>query len=167
MAYENLYSDDGRQYLQMMQDNISRMSGKSGNCKNLMISLVVGMLALGCSIEELNGWIILALIPIFVFWHLDVFYLQLERKMRNRELDFILKSQKDNEEEYKKALFNFAPMKKEKLSIEEKSQGFVLTNNRMFSKSIASFYGGFLALVIVISVLINWECIILCLSCTK
>lgn len=153
---ENLFTDDDRQYLQMMQDNITRMASNSSNCKTWMITLVAGFCAIGCSIEALNGWIFLAVAPVIVFWYLDTFYLELERKMRNRELDFIIKAKASHRsDEYKAALYDFEPLKKEKLTPEEKEQGFVLTNDSMFSESIRSFYLWIIIVILAISIVLN------------
>lgn len=162
---ENLFNDDDRQYLQMMQDNITRMASNSSNCKTWMITLVAGFCAIGCSIEKLNGWIVIAVIPVIVFWYLDTFYLQLERKMRNRELDFIIKARTSHtSEDYKSALFNFAPLKKDSLTSEEEDQGFVLTNNRAFSKSIRPFYLWIIIVIVAISIVLNFKDITSCIT---
>ena len=65
---ENLYNDDDRQYLQMMQENIERMAANSSNCKAWMVTIVSAMMALQCSVEALNGWILLGVLPIVLFW---------------------------------------------------------------------------------------------------
>lgn len=158
---ENLYSDDDRQYLQMMQENITRMASNSSNCKNWMVTLVAGFCAISCSIQQLNGWIIFAIAPVIVFWYLDTFYLHLERKMRNRQLDFIIKMRTSyGSDEYKKALYNLAPMKMEALTEEQKAQGFVLTNDRAFSESIKNFYLWFIGVTFVISIVLNFTMIV-------
>ena len=74
-----------RQYLEMMQGNIERMATNSSNCKAWMVTIVAAVMALQCSIDALNGWILLGIFPVVLFWYLDVFYLHLERGMRNRE----------------------------------------------------------------------------------
>jgi len=164
---ENMYNDDGRQYLQMMQENIARMAANSANCKNWMVTLVAGMLAISCGISALNGWILLTLVPVLVFWYLDTFYLELERKMRNRQLDYILKVKKNDSDGVKDALFCFAPLKKEKLTKEEESLGYVATNDRAFSASIAPFYCSILVVVLIVSFVLNFEEIttVLCKLC--
>ena len=77
---ENVMNDDDRQYLMMMQENITRMAKNSANCKTWMTTIVTAFFALGCRIEELNGWMLFSFIPVFIFWYLDTFYLQMERK---------------------------------------------------------------------------------------
>lgn len=153
----DLYSNDDRQYLQMMQDNIARMANNSANCKTWMVTLVAGLCAIGCSISKLNGWIFLTIIPVVVFWYLDTFYLNLERKMRNRELDFIHKMKNDyGFDAYKNALYNFSPLTLENLSEEEKNNGFVDTSDRAFSMSIFPFYFMMIVAIIIITIVLNW-----------
>ena len=157
---DTLYSDDDRQYLQLMQDNIVRMANNSANCKNWMITLSAGFLALSCSINELNGWLILAIVPVFVFWYLDTLYLEMERKMRNRELDFIIKAKSGDFDAYKAALYNFAPLEKKNISEDEKEQGFVLTNDRTFSKSVQPLYLCFILLIVAVEAILNFQTIV-------
>lgn len=80
----NLYNDDDRQYLQMMQNNIERMAANSANCKTWMVAFVTAFMALGSSFAVARYWLLLGIIPILLFWYLDTFYLHLERAMRNR-----------------------------------------------------------------------------------
>ena len=159
----NIFSDDDRQYLQMMQDNIARMANNSANCKTWMVTIVAGLCAIGCSIKDMNGWIFLAIIPVVVFWYLDTFYLQMERKMRNRELDFILcrKNIETPDDNYLKALYNFSPLEKDELTDEEDNAGFVKTNCRYFSKSIAPLYFGIIFVIILISIILNVDSLIM------
>ena len=155
---ENIMNDDDRQYLMMMQENITRMATNSANCKTWMTTIVSAFFALGCSINELNGWILFSFIPVLIFWYLDTFYLQMERKLRNRELDFLIivkEGLRDNR--YTDALYNFSPLKLDSITDEQKAKGFVQTNNRWFSKSIAPFYGGVLAAILAISVVLNFN----------
>lgn len=156
---KNVYNDDDRQYMQMMQGNIERMAANSSNCKAWMVTIVSAMMALQCSVEALNGWILLGVLPIVLFWYLDVYYLQLERGMRNRETVFmnILKSGK--QDGYQDSLFDFMPImiKKKDLRDEMKRQGLVATNDRWLTKSVVPFYGVTLVAVVIISAVLNWD----------
>lgn len=168
---ENLYNDDDRQYLQMMQENISRMANNSTNCKTWLITIVAAMLAIGCNIEALRCWLLLTLVPIIIFWYLDTFYLRLERGMRNRQSDFINKVRaiyqlpanvREDERqklmfEYHEALYDFSP-KKDKT--DDKTKGFVSTLNQLFSKSVLPVYGTLLFVEIFITIILNWKVII-------
>lgn len=53
---DNLYNDDDRQYLEMMQGSIERMATNSSNCKAWMVTIVAAVMALQCSIDALNVW---------------------------------------------------------------------------------------------------------------
>lgn len=164
------YSDDDRQYLQMMQENITRMATNSTNCKTWAVTIVAGFLAIGTSVDELNGWLVLALLPVFGFWYLDTFYLHLERGMRNRQKDFLNKvrtllsldsnadEQKKNNaiSDYNAALYNFTPLMSDS---DDNAKGFVSTIDRFFSKSMNPFYGAMSCCVVIIILIVNWQSI--------
>ena len=155
----NIYNDDDRQYLQMMQGNIERMAANSSNCKAWMVTIVSAMMALQCSVEALNGWILLGVLPIVLFWYLDVYYLHQERGMRNREMVFMNILKSGIQDGYGDALFYFKPLmiKKSDLKDEMKRQGLVATNDRWFTKSVIPFYGVTLVAVVIVYVVLNWE----------
>lgn len=135
---QDLFSNDDRQYLQMMQSNIERMATNSANCKTWMVAFVTALMALGSSsIAAARYWLLLGIIPILLFWYLDTFYLHLERAMRNRERDFLNKVAAGDDNGYRVALFNFKPMMVKK---EDAKDGLVATNDRWFSESTAPFY---------------------------
>lgn len=155
---ENILNDDERQYIMMMQENITRMATNSANCKTWMITIVTAFFALGCRIDEHNGWILFSFIPICIFWYLDTFYLHMERKLRNRELDFlIILKEGIHDDRYKAALYNFSPLNMYSITDEQRVKGYIRTNDRWFSKSIAPFYGGVLVAILAISVVLNFN----------
>lgn len=123
---ENIFNDDDRQYFEMMQGNIERMANNSANCKTWMLTIVSALMALQCSIDNLDKWIILTMLPIFLFWSLYVYYLHLERGIRNRQTAFIYMFKSNKLEEYKNALFNFIPymIKKKNLTEENNNKGW-------------------------------------------
>ena len=153
-----ILNDDERLYLSMLQGNIERMAGNSSNCKSWMVTIVSALMALQCTINALNGWILLGILPILLFWYLDVYYLHLERGMRNLETVFLNMFRDEDFEKYDKNLFNYKPymIKKKDLTKEQEGQGLVATNDRWFTKSVISFYGITLVAVILISVVLNW-----------
>lgn len=155
---KNNFNDDERQYIEMLQGNIERMAGNSSNCKSWMVTIVSALMALQCTINALNGWILLGILPILLFWYLDVYYLHLERGMRNLETVFLNMFRDEDFEKYDKNLFNFKPymIKKKDLTKKQEGQGLVATNDRWFTKSVISFYGITFVAVILISVVLNW-----------
>lgn len=68
-------------YLQMIQSSIDRMSTTSAVFKGFCATIVAGISAI--SFSEINKWVLLlAIAPIFCFFILDIYYLQLERRFR-------------------------------------------------------------------------------------
>lgn len=157
------YTEDERQYLQMMQSNIERMANNSANCKTWLVTIVSGFLAIGCNVSALNGWILISLLPIILFWYLDGYYLSLERGLRNREKDFFYKIDSTNGD-YKKALYNFTPLPMSALSQEDISKGYVKTTNLWWTKSVCPFYITIIVVVLLITAILNrsFICVLLC-----
>lgn len=151
----NMYSDDGRQYLQMMQDNIARMASNSANCKSWLMALISALFAIGASIDALQGWIFFTVVPVIMFWWLDAYYLKLERGMRNRQKLFIniVSNSTSTEDEYVAALFDFRTFNLDK---PDKQAGLVSTKRVAWTESILPFYVPVLIVVLVISTLITF-----------
>ena len=150
---DNIYNDDDRQYLQMMQENIARMAGNSANCKTLLITLVCALITLAVTIQSLNNWIWFSIFPILMLWQLDAYYLKLERGLRNRERDYIniVRSTTFNEELYRAALFNFKTL--EALE-DDKEKGLVSTRNLEWSDSVCPFYSVVFGIALIASLIV-------------
>lgn len=152
------YETQDLQYLQMMQENITRMAGNSANAKTWLVTIVTGFFAIGCSIKDLDWWLLLAIIPIVVFWYIDAYYLSLERALRNREQIYInlmnsLESTGDNLiDEKQNTLFDFRP-----LFMDNDDDDFKLKKTKcmMFNKSVCPVYLIMLFLIIVATVVTN------------
>lgn len=159
---KNILNDDDRQYIEMLQGNIERMAGNSANCKTWMVTIVSALIALQCSIDDSNWWILLGILPIVLFWYLDVYYLHLQRGMRNLETDFWNMLRDKDLEKYEIKLFNFKPymIKQKDLTEEQIRQGLVATNDSWFTTSVFLFYGMSLFSVVIISLALNWAKII-------
>jgi hypothetical protein len=79
-------------YLEFIQANIARMGQNSFHMKGWAITLIAALLALfvSSSTESTSGnslYIYIAIMTTFVFWLLDSFYLQQERKFRGIYID--------------------------------------------------------------------------------
>jgi hypothetical protein len=160
---ENIYNEDERQYLQMMQDNIARMANNSANCKNWMVMIVAAIFAVSCGLTEMNWWLLLTLLPIVLFWRLDAFYLRLERGMRNRLRLFLNIVHSDNMDfqKYNIALFNFRPYPLDKeLTEVENRHYYTSTKGCWQSESILPFYLTAIVVVLIIVVVLNWNGIV-------
>ena len=147
------YTEDERLYLQMMQSNIERMANNSANCKTWLITMVAGFMALSVGINELHWWLLIALVPIGVFWYLDSFYLSLERGMRNRQKDFLNKQPSEGTE-YNDALYNFKPLPKDN---DDSARGFKKTKSVWTSKTVLPFYLILMLIIIAVTLIINWQ----------
>lgn len=99
----NIMPDGKKEYLQMLQEPICRMSTISAIFKGFAATIVAGISAI--SYETTNVWILaLSFLPVFAFAILDVYYLKLERKFRflfeqvrldKHEVDFSMKLTSD------------------------------------------------------------------------
>ncbi|GHT29154.1 hypothetical protein AGMMS49574_05050 [Bacteroidia bacterium] len=95
-------------FLEMIQGVINRMASNSFLLKGWAVTLLAGIFALAAKDSNFSFFLI-AYIPIILFWFLDSYYLQLERKYRvlyNRateilpeQIDFKLNPPKSNEKE--------------------------------------------------------------------
>lgn len=152
------YETQDLQYLQMMQENITRMAGNSTNAKTWLVTIVTGFFAFGCSITDLDWWLLLAIIPIVVFWYIDAYYLSLERALRNREQIYInlmnsLESTGDNLiDEKQDTLFDFRPLF---MDNDDDDLKLKKTKCMMLNKSVYPVYLIMLFLIIIASVVIN------------
>lgn len=73
--------DGKKEYLQMLQEPICRMSTISAILKGFAATIVAGISAI--SYASTNVWILgLSFLPVLAFAVLDVYYLKLERKYR-------------------------------------------------------------------------------------
>ncbi|MEF1256946.1 hypothetical protein [Vibrio sp. M260112] len=68
-------------HMEMIQGIITRMNSNSFQIKNWAITLVSALMALYGSTNN-SKFVFVALLPIVIFWFLDAYYLQQERKYR-------------------------------------------------------------------------------------
>lgn len=102
-------------YLEAIQRVIDRLSNTSFILKGWAVSLVAGLMALVAN-DTNQGYVLIAYIPIAVFWFLDAYFLMMERQYRdlfkeNTDLSlklefFSIKRRKGNLDLYARALFS-------------------------------------------------------------
>ena len=73
--------EDKRQHLEFIQNVITRMNANSFQIKGLAITLITALLAIYASIKNVT-FIFVGILPLLLFWFLDSYYLQQERKFR-------------------------------------------------------------------------------------
>ena len=152
--------DADRLYLQMMQDNITRMATNSANVKTWLVTIVAAFFAISCNIDDFDYWLLLAIAPICVFWYLDAYYLNIERGLRNREQRFInickgiylddeeastLRTKED-------AIFVFKTLAKEQ---NNKKLGYVKTGCMLFNSSVWPVYIIMISIVMLVTAITN------------
>lgn len=92
-------------YLELIQNVISRMNANSFKIKGWMITVLSALLALYANGKN-DLYIYLAIVPILLFWILDAYYLQQERKYRKLYEDII--SEESNVQLFKMSTENYA-----------------------------------------------------------
>jgi len=70
-------------HLEFIQSAISRMAGNSFQMKSWNVALAAAAIGFAAAKDSHPKAAMLALIPSFVFWMLDAYYLLLERAFRN------------------------------------------------------------------------------------
>ncbi len=152
---ENLFQyRESEQYINLLQENITRMANNSANCKNWLVAIIAGSLAISFSNDSTN---LVSQVLYFLKWitglffFLDCLYLGIERDFIKMEKVFVnlCKSQKSNIEDVKKMLMSFSAT----INIEEKvTDGCQIKLRKlmkqlkgalcaMFSWSTTPFYG--------------------------
>jgi hypothetical protein len=100
-------------YVELLQRNIDRMANNSANCKNWLVAIVTGALAISFSQDavacDMHILIITLMIAVtLLFYFMDCYYLGLERRFKNAEKLFVAECKKDdNETNIKLLLMSF------------------------------------------------------------
>jgi len=98
--------DDAKiKYLEMIQGVINRMAANSFSLKGWGVTLATGIFAIAASKDANVLLLTVAYIPVLLFWFLDSYYLQQERKFRLVYKNAVKTDPKD-------IVFNLAPPKK-------------------------------------------------------
>lgn len=145
----NFNDNDIRQYIQMLQDTINRMASNSSSCKSWMLTLVTALLALYVSANELRQYVWLIVIPVFMFWGLDFYYLLLENRFRNHEKEFVRQVSLSDDSLWRQTIFSF------KVTIPSDNYGLKLIWKCVKSPSILCFYPVVLTVIVLVSMIIT------------
>jgi hypothetical protein len=81
MTDEKFTHEDKIKHLEFIQDAIARMNSNSFQMRAWMLLLVTALLGSFANTGK-REFVLLALFPTIVFWILDTYFLQLERKFR-------------------------------------------------------------------------------------
>ncbi len=75
-------SEDRIRYLEMIQSSIGRISDRSSLLKNWAVTITVGLVAYSRETSD-PVVVLLALLPVLVFWSLDVTYQRQQKAFRD------------------------------------------------------------------------------------
>lgn len=89
-------TEDERNYVNLLNDAINRMASNSANVKSCLVAIVAALMAVQMPNKD-NAYVILsALLPTFLFYWMDCYYLSLEKRFRNLQTAFINKETNEN-----------------------------------------------------------------------
>lgn len=117
-------------HLEFIQSTITRMNQNSFQIKGWMITLVSALLALYASSEKVV-YILIAIVPAVVFWFLDAYYLQQERRFRGVYNDVAGLSPDDSR----------ITVREFEMPIQKYQCGKYCYFNALFSRTIFPLYG--------------------------
>jgi hypothetical protein len=133
--------------LKLVQTVVTRMAQNSFFIKGWSIALIGFMLALNkeALIGDAQNWFLCLLIAVvtYCFWHLDAYFIRLERIFR-KHYDWLLENAEDpKRQEFELTIMKYyTPEQDEKKSIEKRHKGKPVDSvwNIMFSESLVPFY---------------------------
>lgn len=137
---------DNTKHLEFVQSVITRMNTNSFQLKGWMITIVSALLALFADSSKCN-YIFVAIVPTLVFWFLDAYYLQQERKFRGLYEDIV-----NGNNEIKPFSMPINNYKYIKTNSESKKYRYC---NAFFSPTIWPLYGIIVVVLIVGGVLVS------------
>lgn len=123
-------NEDQRLHLQFIQNVITRMNANSFQVKTWTVSIIVALAALAVNSKNYM-YILISVVPTILFWTLDSYYLQQERKFRGL---------------YKDVVLGNVPLYL--MPINRYREGIYQFSSAFFSNSIINFYGAILASIL-------------------
>ena len=81
MSEEKYEHDDKIKHLEFIQGVVTRMGSNSFQMKGWMVAIISALLAIYANGQN-RLYALFGLLPVFIFWGLDAYYLQQERKFR-------------------------------------------------------------------------------------
>lgn len=123
-------NEDQRLHLQFIQNVITRMNANSFQVKTWTVSIIVALAALAVNSKNYM-YILISVVPTILFWTLDSYYLQQERKFQGL---------------YKDVVLGNVPLYL--MQINRYREEIYQFSSAFFSNSIINFYGAILASIL-------------------
>lgn len=100
-----IFTEDDRHYISLLQENMGRMSSNRANAKIWLATLATAIAALQFSMEgDIVIWV--AIVMVVVFYLMDCLYLSLERKYQLMIEKYVGLCKKGDEEARQAMLYN-------------------------------------------------------------
>lgn len=131
---------DKRKHLDYVQAIITRMNTNSFQLKNMTVVILTAMIALFAAVPKIL-LLFLAGFPLVVFWLLDAYYLQQERKFRAMYNDIV-------------GLTNHVEIKTYEMPLNKYCGNGCSFGESFFSKTISLFYLPLLLIVEIIAIIL-------------
>jgi len=122
-------------HLEFIQKTIERMAKNSFLLKGWVLTLTTALIAISVKESEIN-FLFISIIPVFIFWFLDSYYLKQEKLFRKLYDEVRLKEEK-------------------KVDFSLKTNGEETICNSFFSITLLLFYLSIIALIIIFYFLIK------------
>ncbi len=133
--------EEKTKHLEFIQNAINRLNSNSFQIKGWMITIVSALLALYASSGK-ETYVFVAIVPTLLFWYLDAYYLQQERKFRELYKDVL--SEDSAIPDFAMPISNYTSRRCKFLSA-------------FFSKTIGWLYGVIFVLLIVGGLLLKYK----------
>lgn len=142
--------EEKKQHLDMLQNVISRMASNSFLIKGWSVSLITAILIFADKDNNIN-FIYVTFLPLLIFWFLDAYYLQIEKKFRSL-YEKVREDYKNNIENTENVELFYMNPKNEKVEN--------IFQILFWNRSITPLYLGILIILIGIITVINYNSII-------
>ncbi|MGL4982191.1 MAG: hypothetical protein ACRC4W_04980 [Treponemataceae bacterium] len=140
-------NEEKRQHLEFIQNVITRMNTNSFQLKGMAVTIVSALIAIYATTTNIL-FIFIAIVPTILFWFLDTYYLQQERKFRGVY---------NNVTELK----NDVEIRLYEMPIKKFQGGQYCFCSVFFSKTIAWLYGTIITLLFISGLILKFKnCII-------
>ena len=106
MAKTNFENSEVQHYIDYLGGIINRMASNSANCKNWLLAIIAGCMAMQPSTQAVTSKIWLAYPLVILFGVLDAYYLGCEKYYRKKMGDFVDKVRTDGDQ-YSESLYKF------------------------------------------------------------
>jgi len=143
-----VFTEEKRQHLEFIQNIITRLNSNCAQVKGITITVVSALMAIYASTSNVM-FIFLGIIPTLLFWFLDSYYLQQERKFRG-----VYEDVAGIEHRVDVRLYEM-PIKKYTRKVDKKFSYC----NVFFSKTIFWLYFSIITFLSTIGIILNYSCL--------